>query len=560
MTESNTSGENRPTAGGRIRSAVLFTKRLTFRLTAAIQGPFYRFFFALERTIIYVYQAIVESWVRGFNAIKNSKIIRAIWKNSKRLAVLIAFLVLLFVLIRESIFTIDYDFDGVIVRLGAYDRTVSPGINFMVPGIERLFVVNTEDRRQEHFGFVQFTPPPPPMTEFEADLKEEETELLQERETKAVDSTGSGSFVIESQRQGPRTTADYVIETNITDPETLGQEDEEDEVRERIKERVRTSELLVPPSGKVPIPEEMKIIAGDLNIVYLTFSVQYEIIDPRAYLFNSVDVKRNVRDLSQVAIRISVGDRSTEGVLSGERKLIEAETLKFLQVQFDRYQLGLRVTNVIIQDANPPDQVKAAFHRVNSAKQEMENTIHHAEAEYNSTIPQMTGKADRTIAEAEAYRVNLLAKARGESHRFLNVLREYRKAPEVIKTRYYLEALEELHDDINVTLIDPNLRGILPVFSGDTNQASNLAQSSGVLDHAHSSNKPALNEGQHTTTATRAGDFGPISEPLRSIDPPGVKIQTTLNADEPGGEKHSVVMPSITDVEPATIAPAKVQP
>jgi HflK protein len=553
-------GQDVPALGQRLHRAALFLKRLTFRVSTAIQGPLYRFFFTIERMLVYVYEAIVGSWARSIDGLRNSKIIRALWKNTKRLSLLIAIIALIFVLIRESIFTIDYDFDGVIVRLGAYNRTVSPGINFMIPGIERLFVVNTEDRRQEHFGFIQFTPPPAPMTDFEAERKEDEDELLQEHARDAVDSAGSGSFVIESQRRGPRTTADYIVETAIPEPEMLRQEDEEDEVRERIKEQVKASELLVPPSGKVPVPEEMKMIAGDLNIVYLTYSVQYEIIDARAYLFNAVDVKRNLRDLSQVAIRISVGDRSTEAVLSGDRKVIESETLKFLQVESDRYRLGLRITNVIIQDANPPDQVKTAFHQVNAAKQEMENTIHQAESEYNSTIPQMTGKAERAISEANAYRINLLAKAQGESERFLSVLEEYQKAPEVIRTRYYLEALEELHEDISVTLIDPSLRGILPVFSGDANGRGELAQSSGVLQHAHAENEPSFNKGQHAVTSTNSSEYGPAGAPSRLVDPPG---PGRVSGSEPHAHEentHKIALPKITEVEPASVTPTQVQP
>ena len=545
-------------APGKFTRAALFLKRLIFQVSAAVQGPFYRFFFSIELVCVYAYEAIVESWTRSLNALRNNKIIRSIWKNSQRLAMIVAIIALAFVIVRESIFTIDYDFDGVIVRLGAFNRTVTPGINFMIPVIERLFVVNTEDRRQEHFGFVQFTPPPAPMTDFEADRKEDEEEILQEHEREAIESTGSGSFVIESQRRGPRTTADYVVETGIPDPERLPQQEEEDEVRERIKERVKTSELLVPPSGKVPVPEEMKMIAGDLNIVYLTYSVQYEIIDPRAYLFNAVNVKRNIRHLAQVAIRISVGDRSTGSILSGDRKMIESETRDFLQTETDRYRLGLRITNVIIQDANPPDQVKTAFHQVNAAKQQMENTIHQAESEYNSTLPQMSGKAERAISEAHAYRVNLLAKARGESARFLSVLGEYRKSPEVIRTRYYLEALEELHDAISVTLIDPSLRGILPVFSGDASNRGGLEQSSGVLQHADSGNGPPFNEGQHAVSATRVSDFGPQGELSRLVDPPGI-----VPISEPAAhaqDVHKITMPKITEVEPAFVAPAKVQP
>lgn len=529
-------------------------KRAVFRVVSSLQGVIYGSIFAMERALTYTYVAIIASFNASVGALSKSKLLRSVFSNLKRLVVSIAFLAVVYVVIRETVFIVDYDFGGVILRLGQYNRTVAPGVNFKLPIIEKSFIVNTQDRRQEHFGFIQLTPPPGPATSFERDILEEEQDSFRDYEDQQLAGLGSGNLAKEAERKGPGLTRDYVIDSQIPAPKRLRQEEEEGEVEERITLRAEAANLVIPPSGKVPVPEEMKMLAGDLNIVYLTYSVQYEIVTAEDYLFNSIDVKTNIRDISQIAIRVAVGDRATEGVLSYERKVIEEETLNYIQDIVSRYRLGILVTNVIIQDANPPDQVKAAYHRVNSAKQEMEDTINLAESEYNGTLPQMVGKAERLKSEALAYQVNLTQRATGEAARFSQILVQYRTAPEVIRTRYYLEALEGLHERVAVTLVDPQLKGILPVFTRD-HPATSAGASHAVSQSVSEFQELQLNPGQYQTRTASIPLEGPHAQPHRGVDPPGVMNQSN-SAELAAGSPESFInrRPSVTIIDPLSTA------
>ncbi|MDP5064344.1 MAG: FtsH protease activity modulator HflK [Haliea sp.] len=540
--------------------ATRFFKRWVFRAVSSIQRFFYGFIFATERILTYISTAVIGSARSLVNRLSTSKFLRSLFSNVRRVIFLLAFVGISYVVIRATVFIIDYDYDGVILRVGAYHRTVTPGMNFKIPVIEKLFVVNTEDRRQEHFGFVQFDPPPSPMTDHERDIREDQDEALLDYNGAQASDLGTGDFLTEIERKGPGLTRDYIIENEVAKQDALHYTDQEAEVQERNERRVSAANHIIPPSGKVPVPEEMKMITGDLNIVYLTYSVQYEIVTPQDYLFNSVDVQSNIRDITQVAIRVAVGDRSTNGVLSFDRKTIADETLKYLQDIVDRYRLGVVVTNVIIQDANPPDQVKAAFHKVNSAKQEMEDIINLAESEYNATLPQMVGKAERVLSEASAYQVNLTLKAAGEAQRFSQVLAEYEKAPEVIRSRYYLEALESLHEKISVTLIDPSLKGILPVFAKQHSQVS-PAISAGIPQHASETQMFEVHPEQYQVWNTPIPQEGLHSLPVHGVDPPGV-MEPSGNASpgqQNGTEAVTISRPAVTTVDPVSISAPEVR-
>lgn len=540
----------------RLKVATRFVKRWIFRAVSTVQRFVYGFVFAVERTLTYVYTAVIGSFESLVNRLSKNKFLRSLFSNLRRVIFLVAFVGVSYVVIRATVFTIDYDFDGVILRVGAYHRTVTPGVNFKIPVMEKLFVVNTEDRRQEHFGFVQLAPPPSPMTDYERDIREDQDDALLEYNEAQASGLGTGDFLAENKRKGPGLTRDYIIENEVAKQDRLHQAEQESEVQERNERRAAAANHIIPPSGKVPVPEEMKMITGDLNIVYLTYSVQYEILIPQDYLFNSVDVQSNIRDIAQVAIRVAVGDRSTNGVLSFDRKIIAEETLDYLQDIVSRYKLGLHITNVIIQDANPPDQVKAAFHKVNSAKQEMEDIINVAESEYNATLPQMVGKAERVLSEASAYKVNLTLKAAGEAQRFSQILTEYKKAPQVIRSRYYLEALESLHENISVTLIDPSLKGILPVFMKEQNQAS-PAISAAISQRASDMQMFDVHPEQHQVNSTPIPQEGLHALPVHGVDPPGVMEPSgTANRGQQGGpgtEPGTVVRPAVTTVDPASI-------
>ncbi len=542
--------------------------RFWFRLVSAFKAGFFRAGIVIANIGQFINEASDRLVVDTIRYLREHRLVRAAFRNLKRVILAGALAGGLVVIVLESIVFISYDFDGVIVRLGGYHRTMGPGVNFKIPVIEKLYVVNTEDRRQEHFGFIQFAAPPPPRTEHEQSAQEQEDQLFAEHEEAQYELTNSGDFTSEVGRN-PKLTRSYVVETEAEPSEAIDPAEQEDEVMERLEVRQESVASIVPASGKVPVPEEMKMITGDLGIVYLTYSVQYEIVSPERYLFNSVDVRRNLRDLCQVALRVAVGDRSTSGVLSYQRSQVESEARSFLQAIVDRYKLGLKISSVIIQDANPPDQVRAAFNQVNAAKQAMENTIHLAEAEYNSTLPQLLGKADRLVAEAKAYETELTNKAEGEATRFKFVLEEYQQAPEVVRTRYFIETQEDLHARMNITLIDPALKGILPIYSNHAKheQAEQPVIEQAVLGVAATPQFKMVN-GQYFVEEPVMPVNGPHNVLPHSSDPPSVDPleYSITNPEQPGAhaamteQEVAYAAPAATEVLPAAINNPQVKP
>lgn len=212
--------------------------------------------------------------------------------------------------------------------------------------------------------------------------------------------------------------------------------------------------------------EESLILTGDLNVADAEWIVQYRVAEPRKYLFHARNVLKNLRDVSQSMMRRVIGDRLVGEVLTVGRVEVAAEAHKLMQEVLDRYDIGLRIVAVKLQDVNPPEKVKPAFNEVNAAKQEQEKVINEAEQYYNKIIPEARGKAERTIRDAEGYASALVNTAKGDAARFNSVLRAYRKAPGITKTRLYLETMEVLYSRFTeLTIVDRGVKGILPVFT-----------------------------------------------------------------------------------------------
>ena len=221
-------------------------------------------------------------------------------------------------------------------------------------------------------------------------------------------------------------------------------------------------------------PEESLMLTGDLNLADVQWSVQYEISDAKKYLFNAKDVTKTVRDVSMSAVRQVVGDRLVGEVLTTGRAEISSNVKDLMQSILENYDIGLRVTAVMLQSVNPPEKVKPAFNDVNAAKQEKEQAINRAEREYNRVIPQARGKAEKELANANAYSVKVVNRAKGDASRFTQVYKEYKKAPQVTQTRIYLETMEEIFAKISdFTIIDKDAKGLLPIY-GQSNLPRNI--------------------------------------------------------------------------------------
>jgi modulator of FtsH protease HflK len=211
--------------------------------------------------------------------------------------------------------------------------------------------------------------------------------------------------------------------------------------------------------------EEKSMVTGDLNAVLVEWVVQYRIEDPSQYLFDVRNPGETLRDVSEAAMREVIGDRTVDEVITIGRQDIETEALTRMQELSKRYHLGIRVDQVQLKNVNPPAQVQASFNEVNKAQQDKQNAINIANGEYNKVIPRAKGQADETIRAAEGYRFKRVNEAEGDVAAFSAVLQQYIKAPDITRTRLYLETMEDVLPQTGPKIIvDESLRQLLPIL------------------------------------------------------------------------------------------------
>lgn len=218
------------------------------------------------------------------------------------------------------------------------------------------------------------------------------------------------------------------------------------------------------PGNYEEIPEESLMLTGDENIVHAEVIAQYKIKDPVQFLFNVRDPDEVVRSALEASLRAVVGSRLIDEVLTTGKTQVQDETQRQLQGLLDRYESGIQVLAVQLQDVQPPDQALQAFKDVASAREQKQRLINEAQSYRNDVIPKARGEAEKILREAEAYAAEQVAQARGEAARFLAILEEYRAGQEVNRTRLYLEAMEEVLGKSEVYVIDPDTGGILPLL------------------------------------------------------------------------------------------------
>ena len=210
---------------------------------------------------------------------------------------------------------------------------------------------------------------------------------------------------------------------------------------------------------------ESSMLTGDLNVATVEWIVQYKISDPYKYLFKLRDVEETFRLMAEASMRTVVGDHSVTELLTVGREAIAAKAKELLAELCRRYDNGISVQQLVLQDVDPPESVKPSFNEVNQAIQERERAINEAWAEYNQEIPRARGLAEQKIEASEGYAVDRVNRATGDAGRFIALQEEYRKAPEVTRTRIYLETLTAVLPAAGKKLIfDEKAKGILPMF------------------------------------------------------------------------------------------------
>lgn len=218
--------------------------------------------------------------------------------------------------------------------------------------------------------------------------------------------------------------------------------------------------------------EISQMLTGDLNLADVEWVVQYRIDNPYNYLFKVRNPDNTLRDISEAAMRLVVGDRTVNEVLTVGRTEIASTVEEIIQNMCREYSLGLEIDQVVLQDVNPPDPVKAAFNAVNEAQQEKETLINQAKSEYNKVIPKARGQAKETIQKAEGYATARVNNAMGDVARFNALYSEYIKAPEVTKRRIYLETMQDVIPKLGDKIItDDDGNNVLPLLQMQLNQS-----------------------------------------------------------------------------------------
>ena len=228
-----------------------------------------------------------------------------------------------------------------------------------------------------------------------------------------------------------------------------------------ISPGIRTEYRVTPESAR-----EAVMLTGDLNVAVVEWIVQYKIRDAYKYKFKIRDVDSTFHYMNEAVVRKIVGDSSVDEVITIGRARIANEAKEELQKLCDLYEIGIEVSQLILQDVNPPDPVQPSFNEVNESLQEKERKINEARSEYNQAIPKAKGEAEQMIRAAEGYAMERVNRAQGDANRFKNIYREYARAPLVTRKRLYLETINQILPKISKKIIfDEKQKNILPLLN-----------------------------------------------------------------------------------------------
>jgi membrane protease subunit HflK len=281
--------------------------------------------------------------------------------------------------------------------------------------------------------------------------------------------------------------------------------------------QVRTIEVGYRPNDRSKRLRESLMLTDDENIVDIQFAVQYVLKDPEDYLFNNRRPDETVMQAAETAFREIVGKSKMDYVLYEGREQIAAQAHKLMQEILDRYGAGISISAVTMQNAQPPEQVQAAFDDAVKAKQDLERQKNEGQAYYNDVVPKARGAAARLTEEANGYRQRVVSNAEGEAARFKQVLAEYNKAPVVTRERLYLDAMQQTLSSASKVMIDEKAGSNLLFLPLDK-----LMQAAGASAAANASD------------AALAGQQRPTQiEP--APDAPGARARDTLRSRDREG-------------------------
>ena len=219
------------------------------------------------------------------------------------------------------------------------------------------------------------------------------------------------------------------------------------------------------------VEKESLMLTGDENIVDAEMIVQYKIKDPVKYLFNIVEPELTVREAAEASLRTVVGRNKIDETLTTGKFTIQEETKEQVQSILDKYESGIHIVAVQLQDVSPPKEVIGAFKDVASAKEDKNRMINQAEGYRNDVIPKARGEAEAMIRDAEGFKESRIKRAEGDATKFTTILKEYKKAKSITEKRLYLETMEKVLPGIDKIIIpDKESGNMLNLLNLNPNQ------------------------------------------------------------------------------------------
>lgn len=200
---------------------------------------------------------------------------------------------------------------------------------------------------------------------------------------------------------------------------------------------------------------ETAMQTSDANIALVGFVVQYRIKDAFQSRYRIANPRAVLRDAAEASVRRAVGRNTIDAVLTEKRGIIESEAREELQERLDLYESGLEVLGVELLDVQPPTEVRAAFDDVQGANQDRNRTVNEAQAYANEVLPRARAEAVEAVEGARGYRDARIAEATGEAERFRAIAAEYARAPEVVRTRLFLETMEKVLPQAKTYIVQP---------------------------------------------------------------------------------------------------------
>jgi modulator of FtsH protease HflK len=264
--------------------------------------------------------------------------------------------------------------------------------------------------------------------------------------------------------------------------------------------QVRTLEVGYRNNVRTKVLKESLMLTDDENIVDLQFAVQYIVKDAQAYIFNVRRPDESAMQIAETAMREVIGKNRMDAILYETQVDIANKARDLMQLIHDRYNTGIQVSAVTLQNAQPPEQVQAAFDDAVKAGQDRERQKNEGQAYANDVIPRARGAASRLAQEAEGYKQRVIANAEGEAARFRQVLAEYAKAPQVTRERIYIDTMREILSSNNKVMMDYRGSGNLLLLPLDK-----LLQQAGSPSpsEAQAAQRPAEPQGAEASPRSR---------------------------------------------------------